>query len=83
MENQEGKLLKVAIDITLNPDCISNKIKEISNLNFQIARQKLDIDRHWVVVIPSNYQEMDLYSLCDRFYTAIEHQNCIETINFK
>lgn len=82
LENQEGRLLKIAVDVTLNPnsDFISSKIKEISNLNFQIARQKLGIDRHWVIVITSNYQELDLYQLCDQFYTAIDHQNCIDMI---
>ena len=84
LENQEGELLKVAVDITLNPnsDSISSKVKEISNLNFQIARQKLGIDRHWVIVIPSNYQEMDLYNLCNKFYVAIDNQNCIDIIDF-
>ena len=83
LTNSRGKTFKIGIDVTLNDRHIEKKMEEISQPNFRQARRKLGIDRHWVVVLPANFQEMSAFELLARFETEIEKIDKRAVINFK
>jgi hypothetical protein len=83
IENQEGKALKVGIDLTLNdsPERLEKKIEEIRQVSFLKARTQLGIDRHWIVLIPNHYHDLSAHEIADKFYSAIDQNNDIAVIN--
>lgn len=82
LENQNGEKIKVAVDVTLDSELVEHKTREIASLSFCAARHELGIDRHWIVVLPGNYLQLDIYDLADKFYSTIDRQQGIDVINF-
>lgn len=51
IENVDGEMLRVAVDVTANLKKAEAKLLEVDSANFRAARLELNIDRHWIVII--------------------------------
>lgn len=81
LEDSKGESYRVAVDITLNKNKIEEKLQEINRSSFKKARKELGIDRHFVILLPVNYQSLNSFDIADALYTAIDNQEQI--INLK
>lgn len=71
LENIEGRMLRVAVDVTADEEKAESKLWEISALYFRAARRELKIDRHWVVVVkPSEVSRQA--TIIDALYSQID-----------
>lgn len=81
LQNIEGRALRIAVDITTSPVDVADKIEMISSRLFQIARRKLEIDRHWVVLVnPLSLPSRD--RLLDVFYEVVDQNKECVVIEF-
>lgn len=73
VEQADGTIQRVAVDISSNPTKAQSKFNEIMQPNFWIARQELMIDRHWIVLV--NAKKLpDEAKLIDAMYEAVDDQ---------
>jgi hypothetical protein len=77
IEQIDGTMQRVGIDITGNLGAAQSKLEEITRLKFQAARDKLGIDRHWIIVVnPKDYPSDE--QLSDSIYTAVDlDEKCV------
>lgn len=81
LQNIEGRALRIAVDITTSPLEVANKMEMISSRLFQIARRKLEIDCHWVVLVnPLSLPSRD--RLLDVFYEVVDQNKECVVIEF-
>lgn len=82
LENKQGKTIRVAVDITLNPYSAKDKKHEIGGINFDNARKALGIDRHWIIVLPKGFfEKLNINnSIIDRVYQAVDSRNKVQVL---
>lgn len=76
VENIEGQVLRVAVDVTIDEEKASEKLEEVSLPSFRSARQELQIERHWIVVVKA-LEIAAANNLVDIIYDQIDRtQEC-------
>ena len=81
LENEHGDSLRVGVDVTWNPEEVWRKLLLIQSRPFQVAREKLGIAKHWIVLVqPHHLPETDL--IVDRFYNEVDESHEIAVIKF-
>lgn len=80
LENEAGRMIRVAVDVTLNSESVDSKVAEVSRLNFHRARTDLGIDRHWVIVLPENFLDLDMYRVVGKFYECIDNKTTVDVV---
>jgi hypothetical protein len=77
VEASDGSFQRVGVDITSNLGTAPNKLNEILQPKFWGARRKLNVDRHWIIVVNPNALPTP-EQLTDAVYTAVDaEQKCV------
>jgi hypothetical protein len=72
LQNLSDSFLRIGVDITTFPSEVSEKYSEICSKPFREARQKLKIDKHWIVIVSSSSLPSNAM-LIDKFYEVVDH----------
>lgn len=77
VETIEGKLQRVAVDVSANVSLVRSKLDEIVQPKFWACRRELQIDRHWIILV--NAKKLpDEARLIDAIYEAVdEPKKCV------
>jgi len=51
LENDDGEFLRIGVDVTANRQELAYKLELIESHSFQLARKKLGISKHWIVLV--------------------------------
>lgn len=71
VEQADGTIQRVAVDVSSNPTKAQSKFNEITQSSFWSARRELMIDRHWIVLM--NTKKLpDEAKLIDAIYEAVD-----------
>jgi len=81
LENEHGVSLRVGVDVTWNPEEVWRKLRLIQSRSFQVARQKLEIAKHWIVLVNPNHLPGKDW-IIDRFYDEVDTSEQIAVIKF-
>lgn len=81
LENNNGELLRIGVDVTANRQEVMYKLELIESHSFQLARKKLGISKHWIVLVdPDCLPSRDW--IVDRFYTEVDNNKEIAVLEF-
>ena len=85
LEDNTGKTVTVSVDITLDPNSVTDKQREVKTRAFYSARKQLGIDRHWIVILPNNFSEQLNINevIIDRFYQEVDNKAKIAIVNLR
>jgi hypothetical protein len=73
IENNQGQIEKIAIDITLDSEKVEDKLQEINRSSFVKSRKELNIDRHWILIVSNNYSKLNSFAIAEKLYEAIDN----------
>ncbi len=79
LENESGEKIRIAVDVTSNPEQIKYKFDLIDSHAFHLARMDLRIQKHWIVLVnPNCLPEKD--RIVDVFYELVDRVSTTEII---
>lgn len=74
VENIEGQVLRVAVDVTIDQEKAEEKLEEVRLPSFRAARRELQIARHWIVVVKA-LEIASPNNLVDIIYDHIDRES--------
>jgi hypothetical protein len=72
LQNLSDCFLRIGVDITTFAGEVPEKYSEIRSNPFREARQKLKIDKHWIVLVSASSLPSNAM-LIDKFYEVVDH----------
>lgn len=81
LETAEGYLLTVGVDVTSNPHEVEYKLEQLKSHSFQLARNKLQIEKHWIILVdPNRLPSKDW--IIDKFYGEVDTNKEVAVLEF-
>jgi len=81
LEKEHGVFLGVGVDVTWNREEVWRKLQVIQSHSFQVARSKLGITKHWIVLVNPNHLPGKDW-IVDRFYSEVDTSDEIAVLKF-
>lgn len=82
IENVDGIVLRVAVDVSANAPLAESKFQEIQQQSFGRMCCDLGIDRHWVILVDQD-ELPDEATMIDAIYSAIDEPTRCVMINLR
>lgn len=82
LEDVQGKVLRVAIDLTLFEGRVENKLVYLGYEDFRRVRRDLGIDRHWLLLL-ANEEFPEEADLLESLYEQADRSEEVALIDWK